>query len=87
MQRRHFIIQATVGLAISTLSLMGHAAAEIDQTAPGFTATSANGKPISLSDFKGKTVVLEWTNHDCPFVKKHYDSGNIQKLQKEATAK
>ena len=87
MQRRHFIIQATVGLAISTLSLMGHAAAEIDQTAPGFTATSANGKPISLSDFKGKTVVLEWTNHDCPFVKKHYDSGNIQKLQKDATAK
>ena len=61
-------------------------AVDVQQPAPDFTATGANGQPIQLSAFKGKVVVLEWTNHDCPFVKKHYESGNIPKLQKEAAA-
>ena len=49
--------------------------------APDFTAPTNGGGKVSLSDFKGKTVVLEWTNYDCPFVKKHYDSKNMQGLQ------
>lgn len=65
-----------------------HAAAlEIGKPAPNFTATDSNGNTHQLSDFKGKVVVLEWTNHECPFVRKHYDSKNMQNLQKAYTAK
>jgi cytochrome oxidase Cu insertion factor (SCO1/SenC/PrrC family) len=56
------------------------AAPEIGKPAPDFTATDSNGKTVKLSDQRGKIVVLEWTNHDCPFVKKHYGSGNMQDL-------
>ena len=59
------------------------AAAVVGQPAPTFTATDLSGKPVSLSDFKGKTVVLEWHNFGCPFVQKHYKSGNMQALQKK----
>jgi len=59
----------------------------VGQSAPNFTATDSNGKSHQLSDFKGKTVVMEWTNHQCPFVRKHYESSNMQKLQKQATGK
>ena len=59
----------------------------IDKTAPGFTLTDSNGKEHSLSDFSGKYVVLEWINFECPFVKKHYNSDNMQALQKEFTEK
>ncbi|MBD2775571.1 thioredoxin family protein [Iningainema tapete] len=59
----------------------------VGQPAPDFTGVDSNGKSHRLSDFKGKVVVLEWTNHQCPFVKKHYDSGNMQKLQKSANGK
>jgi peroxiredoxin len=52
--------------------------------APAFTATDANGKTVSLADFRGKTVVLEWTNSGCPFVRAHYDSGTMQARQREA---
>ncbi|MBU0985317.1 MAG: redoxin domain-containing protein [candidate division Zixibacteria bacterium] len=61
--------------------------AKVGETAPDFTLMDANGKKHSLSDFKGKYVVLEWVNYDCPFVKKHYHSGNMQKLQAEYTEK
>lgn len=63
------------------------AAPKIGEPAPAFTATDTTGKMQSLSDYKGKYVVLEWTNFGCPFVKKHYDSGNMQGLQKEFTGK
>jgi peroxiredoxin len=63
------------------------AAAQVGKPAPEFTLPSANGKSIDLSQYKGKLVVLEWFNHGCPFVKKHYDSGNMQALQKEYTGK
>lgn len=53
--------------------------------APDFTLPDTHGNSHSLSDFKGQTVVLEWTNHECPYVKKHYESGNMQQLQAEAT--
>src|SRR5213080_43779 len=55
--------------------------------APDFSAPDANGKTQSLSQYKGKYVVLEWFNPECPFVKKHYGSGNMQKLQSEYTGK
>lgn len=64
-----------------------HAEPEIGKPAPGFTLKDCGGTPRSLSDFRGKIVVLEWTNQGCPFVKKHYSSGNMQKLQKEAKEK
>lgn len=59
---------------------------EISKPAPAFSGQDINGKTISLSDFKGKTVVLEWTNPDCPFVKKFYSVGKMQELQKAAIA-
>lgn len=61
--------------------------AELGKAAPAFTAVDADGKSRSLSEFAGKVVVLEWNNFECPFVKKHYGSGNMQALQKETTAK
>ncbi len=69
------------------LLLTASAFAGVGEPAPAFTLKNCAGKDVSLSDFKGKTVVLEWTNPGCPFVVKHYGSGNMQKLQKEATAK
>jgi peroxiredoxin len=62
-------------------------AAKVGTAAPDFTLTDTNGKKQTLSSYKGKLVVLEWLNHGCPFVKKHYSSGNMQALQKEYTAK
>lgn len=61
--------------------------AEVGKKAPGFTLPDLDGKPISLSKFKGKFVVLEWFNDGCPFVKKHYNTGNMPELQKEFTKK
>ncbi|MFN4277830.1 MAG: thioredoxin family protein [Ferrovibrio sp.] len=74
------------GLALALPQLSLAAAPQIGQPAPAFTATDTNGKPVSLADLKGKTVVLEWSNHDCPFVRKHYNSSNMQGLQKKWTA-
>ncbi len=59
---------------------------EIGKMAPEFTAVDSNGNTHNLSDFKGKKVVLEWSNHECPFVVKHYSVGNMQKVQEAATA-
>lgn len=61
--------------------------AKIDETAPNFTLKDSHGKSHSLSDFAGKYIVLEWINYDCPFVKKHYDGDDMQKLQKEYAEK
>lgn len=80
----HHCTLLTAALALAPLSVS--AAPAVDQPAPAFTADTADGKRITLDSLKGKTVVLEWTNHDCPFVRKHYDSGNMQGLQKEAAA-
>jgi peroxiredoxin len=63
------------------------AAPQVGAPAPAWTGVDSNGKTHSLADFRGKTVVLEWTNHDCPYVMKHYGSGNMQALQRDATAK
>ena len=69
------------GLLASSAS-MASASPAIGQPAPNFRATDVTGKHVSLADFKGKYVVLEWNNPGCPFVRKHYDSGNMQSLQK-----
>lgn len=70
-----------------TMAMPAQAAVEIGKPAPAFSATDSHGKTRNLSDFKGKTVVLEWTNAECPYVVKHYDSGNMQKLQETYTGK
>jgi hypothetical protein len=62
------------------------AAVEIGRPAPDFALTDLDGNSHKLSDFRGKIIVLEWNNPDCPIVHKHYDSGNIPRLQKTATA-
>jgi len=81
----NIITKTTLALALAAGTTL--AAPEVGQPAPAFTLTDSNGQSHNLADFKGKFVVLEWLNHGCPFVKKHYDSNNMQKLQKEYTGK
>jgi peroxiredoxin len=82
--------RAAVYIAIAVMALawvlVAHAAS-VGQAAPAFTGRDSQGKAVSLSEYRGKFVVLEWTNRNCPFTKKHYDSGNMQALQKEWTGK
>jgi peroxiredoxin len=66
---------------------LSFAKTEVGKAAPNFSLRDTNGKTHSLSDLKGKYVVLEWYQPDCPFVGKHYRSGNMQSLQREFTAK
>jgi peroxiredoxin len=75
---------AALALAATSPAL---AAATVGQPAPAFTVTDTSGKAVSLADFKGKHVVLEWVNPGCPFVQKHYNSANMQSTQKDATGK
>ena len=80
----------TVVLAMASLlnsSALASTPASVGQPAPAFTATDTSGKRVSLADYKGKHVVLEWVNPGCPYVVKHYGSGNMQGTQKEAAAK
>lgn len=84
---KHTLV-AVAALAAS-LGFMGNALAQaqVGQAAPQFSAVDTAGKPVALADFKGKYVVLEWTNPECPFVQKHYNSGNMQATQKHAGGK
>ncbi len=84
---KNFKTLVLTGLALLSLAAPALAAPAIGQPAPDFTGTDSNGNAVKLSDYKGKTVVLEWTNPQCPFVIKHYDSKNMQKLQEDATGK
>jgi hypothetical protein len=86
MQRRHLVL-TPMALAVASLSAPAFAAAIVGQKAPEFTAKDATGKTVNLADFKGKTVVLEWVNPGCPYVRKHYGSGNMQSTQKDAVDK
>ncbi len=78
----------TTGIALATLlhALPANALAEVGKPAPALTGTDTAGKTWALADLEGKRVILEWTNHDCPYVVKHYKSGNMQALQKDAIA-
>jgi hypothetical protein len=85
---RRAIMTAAVALGATLLMGSGaHAAPAVGQKAPDFVATDTSGKAHKLSDFAGKFVVLEWTNPGCPFVQKHYNSGNMPATQKAATGK
>ena len=94
INRRTMLVAGFAGTAI-TLSLAltcvpgsanPAAQARIGAPAPAFALADSNGKPVALADYKGKTVVLEWTNHECPYVRKHYGGNNMQALQKKWTA-
>ena len=78
-----------VRLTLVTLALYAcsaGAAVRVGEQAPGFRGVDTQGDTHRLADYRGKTVVLEWTNHDCPFVRKHYSAGNMQDQQREAAA-
>ncbi len=78
------LLRNTFALGGALLLAAGTAVAVVSgAAAPGFTITDTAGKAVQLADYKGKYVVLEWTNPECPFVRKHYSSGNMQALQKE----
>ena len=79
-------IRAALTLALLIALARVHATPEIGVPAPDFSGKTTRGETVTLSALRGNTVVLEWTNHDCPFVRKHYESGNMQALQKETTA-
>ena len=79
--------QLLVATLLACAASAALAAATVGQPAPTFTATDTSGKTVSLADFKGKHVVLEWVNPGCPYVVKHYSSANMQGTQKDATAK
>lgn len=77
----------SVMFALAALAVMAAPAAAapvVGQPAPNFKLADTNGKAVTLADYRGKTVVLEWSNPECPFVKKHYGSGNMQKAQAAA---
>ena len=82
---------AVVAAGAAVVSLGGQEASAastapvVGQPAPNFRLADMNGKPVTLADYRGKTVVLEWHNPGCPFVQKHYTSGNMQKAQAAAT--
>lgn len=78
---------ALVLIALAVASATARAQAVVGQPAPAFTATDATGHERSLAEYKGRVVVLEWWNPECPFVGKQYGSGNMQRLQKEWTAR
>ena len=81
--KKTIISLAAFGVAVAAMA----AFATTPGAAPDFKLPSSVGKEVSLSDFRGKYVVLEWWNYQCPFVVKHYDSGNMQRTQKALTEK
>ena len=86
-QARNYFRRVLFLSCLMALALPAQANVEVGKPAPDFSGVDSDGNMQTLSQYKGKTVVLEWTNHDCPYVRKHYHSGNMQALQKEATSK
>ena len=80
-------LAGVAALAVALVPVAAGAQAVVGSPAPAFTATDSHGQTHSLTEYRGKYVVLEWHNHDCPYTKKHYASGNMQSLQKEWTTK
>ena len=80
------MLRTSAALLALALGASAALAAGVGQPAPAFSATDASGRAVALADFKGRTVVLEWVNPECPYVRKHYDSANMQATQKAATA-
>jgi len=84
--KRSTLVLFVLATALLTLPMM-ISAAKVGDAAPAFSATGSDGKTYKLADYRGKYVVLEWHNNGCPYTRKHYESGNMQKLQKEWTGK
>lgn len=84
VNRRALILGST---AVALAPAAAWSSSDLGRPAPAFSATDSNGKTWSLSELKGKVVVLETTNHDCPYVRKHYISTNMQAQQREAAAR
>ena len=84
---RRSLILGGAALALAPAAAFATTSPDLGKPAPLFTAVDSNGKTWSLADLKGKVVVLETTNHDCPYVRKHYNSKNMQTQQREAAAK
>lgn len=80
------VVVLAAGAGVAIFNQNAEAAVETGAQAPVFSVRDASGVTRTLAEFAGRTVVLEWTNHGCPYVRKHYDSGNMQTLQQEATA-
>ncbi len=79
---------AMLGAAtLPLLPALASAAPAIGAPAPAFSLPDQSGNTRSLAEFRGRVVVLEWTNHDCPYVRKHYNSSNMQNLQREAASR
>jgi alkyl hydroperoxide reductase subunit AhpC len=78
---RALVIAALFTSLLATAGVAADAAPQIGQPAPDFTGADSKGNPVRLSQYRGKTVVLEWTNADCPYTHKHYASGNMQSVQ------
>jgi peroxiredoxin len=86
LSRRQVLIGGATFAALGVIApRRSFAAATVGAPAPTWSLVSSTGPTISLADHKGKIVILEWTNHDCPYVRKHYDTSNMQNLQREAT--
>jgi peroxiredoxin len=83
----HVRMAAILAAALSIALAFSARAAQVGSQAPDFHGTDSSGKTQSLDQYRGKYVVLEWHNHDCPYTVKHYQSGNMQSLQKQWTAK
>jgi peroxiredoxin len=84
---KKWVASVMVAGLVAMIAVTVARAARVGDRAPDFTATDSNGKTQKLSDYAGKFVVLEWTNRGCPYTQKQYNSGNMQKLQHEWTAK
>lgn len=84
MKHRSLLSLAAAAALIFALPQAASATPDIGKPAPAFNGTDSRGQTVSLAALKGKTVVLEWTNHDCPYVRKHYSADNMQTLQREA---
>jgi hypothetical protein len=84
---RRSLMIGGAALALVPAAAFASSSPDIGKPAPQFTAVDSNGKSWSLADLKGKVVVLETTNHDCPYVRKHYTSNNMQDQQREAATK
>lgn len=91
LARRDVLLGSAALVAGTTAGAFGlatpaFAAPKVGATAPDFSIADSNGKVHNLQDYRGKMVILEWTNHDCPFVVKHYGTENMQNLQRDTTA-
>ena len=81
--KRNLLCNLAVTLVLASLCY----AQKVGEAAPDFKATDSNGQMHKLSEYRGKYLVLEWHNNGCPYTRKHYDSGNMQRLQKDWTSR